>query len=78
MNVINSCDLVVSFSVDWILVRGAVLVILVALAEQFRKMAVTLVRSTSLSSWNDSVPTGRIFIKIWYVSIFRKSRERKL
>jgi len=33
MNVIYPCDLVPSFSVDWILVRGSVLVILVDFAE---------------------------------------------
>jgi hypothetical protein len=63
MNVIYPCGLELSFSVDWILVRGAVLVILVAFAEQFRKMTITLVRPTRLSSWNNSVPTGRIFLK---------------
>ena len=63
MTVIYPRGLVLSFSVDWILVRGAVFVILVAFAEQIRKMTITLVRSTRLSSWDKSAPTRRIFIK---------------
>ena len=61
MILIYPCELVLSFSVDWILFRGAVLVILVAFAEQFRKMTATLVRYTRLSSWNNSASTGQIF-----------------
>ena len=63
MNVIYPCGLVLTLSVDWNLVRGAVLVILVDFAEQFCKMSITLVRSTRLSSWNNSAPTGQNSIK---------------
>ena len=28
------------------------------------------------SAWNNSVPTGRILMKFWYLSIFRKSVEK--
>jgi hypothetical protein len=63
MNVIYPCGLVLSSPVHWIVVRGAVLVILVALAEQFRQMAITIVRFTRLSSWHNSASTGRIFTK---------------
>jgi hypothetical protein len=29
-----------------------------------------------LSAWNNSIPTGRIFLEIWRFSIFRKSVEK--
>ena len=32
--------------------------------------------SVCLSAWNNSAPTGRIFMKFWYLSIFRKLVEK--
>ena len=50
-------------------------VLLDAFAKQWKATA-SFVMSGCLSAWNNSTPDGRIFKKIWYLGIFRKSVEK--
>jgi hypothetical protein len=44
--------------------------------ENLRKATISFVMSVRLSAWNNSAPTGRIFMKFHIVSINRKYVEK--
>jgi hypothetical protein len=52
---------------------STVIYFLIAFAK-LRKETAGFFMSVSLSGWNNSAATGRIFHEIWYLSIFRKYR----
>jgi len=43
-----------------------------------KNVSLSLSLSVYPSAWNNSVPSGQIIIKIWYLSILRKSFEKVL
>jgi hypothetical protein len=49
--------------------------LLVCAFAKLRK-AIVIFMSVRLSPWNNTTPIGRIVIKFWYLSIFRKSVEK--
>ena len=49
---------------------------LYALLQNYERRLLASVMSVRPSAWNNSPPTGRIFLKFWYSRIFRKSVDK--